>query len=128
MCAHGYSNPVTAGGKDDRYGRGRCLRRQRWLGAAGYDHRYAAVDEIGCKRRQPIVLIFRPAVFDRNVLALDIAAFLEALKERKGENPRVISGLGAEEPDHRHRRLLRARRQRPRRCTPEPRDEIPPSH
>jgi hypothetical protein len=29
------------------------------------------------------------------------------------------------EPDHRHRRLLRARRQRPRRCrAPEKRDEL----
>ena len=38
------------------------------------DHRDAAADEIRCKRRQPIGLIFRPAVFNRNVLALDIAA------------------------------------------------------
>jgi hypothetical protein len=33
-----------------------------------YDHRDAAADEIGCKRREPIVLIFGPAVFDRHVL------------------------------------------------------------
>jgi hypothetical protein len=43
---------VTAGQKDDRYGRGRCLRRQRCGGAGGYDHGYAAADEIGCERRQ----------------------------------------------------------------------------
>jgi hypothetical protein len=29
-----------------------------------------------------------------------------------------------EEPDHRHRRLLRTRRERPRRCAAEQRDEL----
>ena len=96
-------------------------------GAVGYDHRNAAADETGCKRRQPIILIFRPAVFNRNILALDIAAFLEALEERNGEELGVISGLFAEEPDHRHRQLLR-RHRRPHRRAPQPRDELPPSH
>jgi hypothetical protein len=49
---------VNAGDKDDRYGRGRCLRRQSCGGAGGHDHRDAA-GEIGCKRRQPIILIIR---------------------------------------------------------------------
>jgi hypothetical protein len=44
-----------------------------------------AADEIGCERWQPIVLIFRPAIFDCDVLALDIASFLQALEERNGE-------------------------------------------
>jgi hypothetical protein len=30
-------------------------------------------------------LIFRPAIFDCDVLALDIASFLQALEERNGE-------------------------------------------
>jgi hypothetical protein len=42
---------VTAGDKDDWYGSGRCLRRQRCGGAEGYDHSHAATDEIGCQRR-----------------------------------------------------------------------------
>src|SRR6516162_11608499 len=92
---------VAAGGKDDGYGRGRCLRRQSCRGAAGYYHRYAAADEIGCKRWQPIGLIVRPAVFDRHVLAFDIAGFLQALEKRDdGVLVVIISGLGAEEPDH----------------------------
>ena len=33
-----------------------------------------------------------------------------------------------QEPNHRHRRLLRPRRQRPRCRAPKPRDELPPSH
>src|SRR6516164_1040548 len=35
----------------------------------------------------------------------------------------IIGGLGAEEPDHRHRRLLRPRHHRTRRRAPNPRDE-----
>jgi hypothetical protein len=48
---------------------GRSLRRQRCRGAAGYDHRYPAADEIGCKRGQPIEFILRPTVFDRHLAA-----------------------------------------------------------
>jgi hypothetical protein len=48
------SDGVPAGGKDDWYGHGRCLRRQRCLGGASYDYRYPAADEFGCKRRQSI--------------------------------------------------------------------------
>jgi hypothetical protein len=55
--------------------------RQRCGGAARYDHGYAAADEFGCKRRQPINLVLRPAVFDCDILALDIAGFLQALEE-----------------------------------------------
>jgi hypothetical protein len=48
------------------------------------EHSYAAADEIGCKRRQPIHLVLRIPVLDRHVLALDIAGFLQALKKRNG--------------------------------------------
>jgi hypothetical protein len=40
-----------AGDKDDRYGRGRCLRRQSCGGGCRYDYRYAAANEISGKRR-----------------------------------------------------------------------------
>jgi hypothetical protein len=59
-------------------------------------HRYAAADEIGCKRRQPIILIFRITILDRHVLALDIARFLQALEKRNDDVlVFIISGLGA---------------------------------
>jgi hypothetical protein len=41
---------VNGGTKDDRYHRGRGFRRQCWVGPGGYDHGYAAANEIGCKR------------------------------------------------------------------------------
>ena len=93
-----------------------------------YDHRDAAADEIGCKRWQPIILIFRPAVLDRHVLALEKAGFLQALEELNDRVPGVISNPSDEEPDHRHRRLLRPRHHRPRCRARKSRDELPPSH
>src|SRR5258708_5054862 len=42
--------------------------------------------------------------------------------------PERIGRVAAEEPDHRHRGLLRARRERPRRRAPEQRDELAPLH
>ena len=38
-------------------------------------------DQIGHQCRQSIVSAFRPAIFDRDVLALDIAGFVQALPE-----------------------------------------------
>jgi hypothetical protein len=49
-------------------------------GTVGCDHRYAAADEIGYERRQPIILVLRMPILDRHVLALDVAAILEALE------------------------------------------------
>src|SRR5262245_21440049 len=55
-----------------------------------------------------------PAIFDCNVLAFDKAPVFQTLTERSQEL-RVVAGRpGAEEPNHRHRRLLRLRRERPR--------------
>ena len=58
-------------------------------------------------------MIFRRAVFDRDVLALDEADLLQALAEGGHKVRRVGEGRAADKPDHRHRRLLRARRERP---------------
>jgi hypothetical protein len=53
--------------------------------------------------------------FDRDVLALDKACFLQALAERGHEVRHVSERPAVEKPHHRHRRLLRTRRERPRR-------------
>ena len=45
------------------------------------DHGDPSANQFGRQRRQPIDLTFGPAVFDRDVLALDIADLLEALAE-----------------------------------------------
>ena len=74
-------------------------------------------------------LMFRRAVFDHDVLALDEACFLQALTEG-GHEVHSVSERGVpQEPDHRHLRLLRARRERPgNRRAAEQRDEIAPLH
>ena len=69
-----------------------------------------------------------PVVFHRHVLAFDITGFVEALAERTSNAPRVLGRAAVDEPDHRHRRLLRPRRQRPRRRAAEQRDELAPPH
>ena len=78
---------------------------------------------------RPSARAIREAVFDRHVLALDIAGFFQAQTER-GQKVWVIAGRPAgEKPDHRHRRLLRARRERPhRRRAAEQRDEVAAVH
>src|SRR5580765_4447630 len=61
-----------------------------------------------------LVVTLRPAVFDRHILTLDIAAVAQSLA--KGGHNRCIragSGAAAEVADHRHPLLLRARRRRP---------------
>jgi len=77
------------------------------------EHSRLTAKQIGDQSRQPIEVIIRRAVFDRDVLAFDEARFLQALTERGYE----VRGIGerrtAEKPDHRHRRLLRPCRQRP---------------
>ena len=63
-----------------------------------------------------VVLIVREAVFDRDVLTFDIAGLFQTPTER-GKEVWVVAGRpAAEESDHRHRGLLRARHERPRGC------------
>ena len=78
------------------------------------DHGDLSANQVGRQRRQPIHLTLRPAVFDRHVLALDIAGVFEALAEcAQTVRVRVVSRCGVEESDQRHRRLLRPRHERP---------------
>src|SRR5262249_36677908 len=94
------------------------------------DYRYLPANQFGRQLRQPLELTLSPAIFDRHVLALDIAGVLEALAECAHTVRKRVRRCTAEEPDHRHCRLLRACRPRPRnRRAEEQRDELaPPDH
>src|SRR5438034_10557265 len=87
-------------------------------------------NQLGRQRRQPIVSALRPAVLDRNVLTLDEAGFLQSLAEcAQAPFHDGFRRCGAEEPDHRHRRLLRPCRERPRGCgAAEQRNEFAAPH
>src|SRR5215831_11776520 len=93
------------------------------------DHRHLTAYQIGCEVGQSVVLILRPAILDRHILALDVAAFMKALAEC-GQIACTISRRprAAEEAYHRHCRLLRARRERACHRTAQQRDELAPSH
>src|SRR5262249_22229817 len=68
-------------------------------------------------------------VFDGDVLTLDVAIFRQPALKCRYQMGRILSRSGAEIPDHRHLRLLRARRKRPcGRRTTEQRDELAALH
>ena len=93
------------------------------------DHGHTTANQIGHQRRQAIVLAFQPVVLDRHVLALDVAGFAKPLRNAAAYAAVRIGRPAVEEPDHRHRRLLRPRRQRPRRRrAAEEGDELAASH
>src|SRR5262245_59254643 len=88
-----------------------------------------AADQIGRKRRQSIMLVFCETVFDRHIAAVDITGFTQAATERGREIGPVILTERVQEPDRRHRRLLCARRNRPRhRRAGDERDELAASY
>ena len=77
---------------------------------------------------QAIVLAVQPVIFDYHVLAFDVAGFVEAFAERSDIAYGVLGRPAIDETDYR-RWLLRARRQRPRRCRAANNgDEFPPPH
>jgi hypothetical protein len=92
------------------------------------DHGHATAHEVGHERRQATEFAVQPVVLDRHVLTLDVAGFAEAFIERSGIAHGGLGRPGADEADDRHRRLLRARRERPRRCPTDERDELAPLH
>src|SRR5262249_14459345 len=120
---------IEAGREDDR--NRRCCRlghRGSRNGAYG-NHRHLTTNQIGRECGQSIIVTLCPAILDRNVLAFDVAGFLQTLA-KGGHVTRVsLWRCAVEEPDHRHRRLLRACRERPRRrSAAEQRDELASSH
>src|SRR5262245_7974415 len=69
-------------------------------------------------------MIIRPAVFDAQVSALDIAGVRQTSTNGSDVLASCFERPGFEITDHRHRRLLRPRDDRPRRHAAEQRDEL----
>jgi hypothetical protein len=67
------------------------------------------MDQIGRQRRQTIVLTFRPAILDCDVLSFDEAGVFQALAKCARSHRIPIGGCTVEEADHRHCPLLGAR-------------------
>src|SRR5262245_25565280 len=121
-------NRIGAGDEDNGNGARYSLRSYRRLAVRGNNGDLPA-SQIGCQCWQTIVVTFGPAVFDRHVPTIDIAVFSQALPKRDQEVCILLGRPSVKKPDHRHRRLLRARRHRPRRRRPaEQRDELAAFH
>ena len=106
---------IAAADKYDWSSMTRRLCRLCWcITAIRHDRSYIASHQFGCHLEQLLVMAFSPAILDGDILPDDIAGALEAVREA-GDIEFVGCGRpGADKPDHRHRRLLRARRKRPR--------------
>ena len=94
--------------------RGRLCGKRRAECAGCDDHGRLTADQIFRQRRQPIETTLRPPEFDRHVATLDVAGFGQPLAELSYEACILCGRTHVEEPDHRHRRLLRVRGERPR--------------
>jgi hypothetical protein len=114
--------------EDNRDRGSRRLGRLCGRSAGRGNHADLTTNEIGRQSRQAIVLVVRPAVFKRHVLPLDKASFAEPLAERAQTVRKSAWRCGVEKPDHRHRRLLRTSRERPRCRAAEQGDELAPHH
>jgi hypothetical protein len=94
--------------------RGRRLGGDGRGGAAGRnDHRDPLANQIDRQPGQQVEPVVGPAVFDRDVLALDIAVILQALAESAQAFRETVRRYSAEEADDRHW-LLRADGARPK--------------
>src|SRR5262249_20755347 len=66
-----------------------------------------------------------PSVFEHDVLAFNKARLIQSFSKRADDVEERRGGPGVEKSHHRHRRLLRGRRERPRsRRAAEKRDEL----
>src|SRR5262249_41847384 len=114
--------------KNDRNGFGRRLRCQRRRSAARGNDCDLSTNEFSGQRRQAIITAFSPTVLNREVLAVDQTRFTQALPKRCHTIGVGLRGAGTEEPDHRHTRLLRPRREGPCSRSTKERDEFAAFH
>ena len=80
---------------------GRCLCDPRGRAAHGCDDAHRPFDQIARECRQSIALVICPAILDNDIVAFDIAPFIQPSSEPT-QFLRVSTGrCAAEEPDHR---------------------------
>jgi hypothetical protein len=81
------------------------------------------------KERSRPALVLRPAIFDRQVIPFDVAAFLQCLSKFAQRFRESIRRLAVEKANDRTHVLLRMRRQRTRGChAANKRDELAEPH
>src|ERR1700745_274890 len=86
-------------------------------------------DQFGSQRRQSIILTFRPAILDCDVLAFEIADLAQTLAKCLENRCRLGRRPCAQPSNHWQSALLGARYKRPRGCRPtEQFYDFPPPH
>src|SRR5215510_14071461 len=119
---------VLGRNKGDRDRRGCRLGSGRRGGRARDDYGDLSANQFSRQLRQSIVLVLGEAVDDYYVLALHMADVFEAQAECAQTVRHRVRRSGVKEPNHRHRRLLRIRRERPRGRAAKQRDELAALH
>src|SRR5262249_7288808 len=114
--------------EDHRYRRARCLDRECRGGGDRGDRCHPTVNQIGCQHWQLVVSSLCPAVFNPQILTLDVAGLFQALAERRRVVCERLRRATMQKPNHRHRALLRTRRERPSRHATEQTDELASLH
>src|SRR5262249_23455377 len=123
-------NRIASRDEDDWNGRGRRHGRpgRGDPTTCRNDHRHLAANQICRQRWELIIVTQRPAKIDLHILPSEIAEFAQPALERNHVSGRIFWRPAAEKSDHRHRQLLRARRERPGRRAAEQRDEVAADH
>src|ERR1035437_1558378 len=123
-------NWVSAGLEHDRDSRRGAFRIQRrHVAATSEDDRDWPPDQLDEHGWQAFEMTVRPAELNGDISSLDEASFRQAGTKCGGSSSVCIARKRTDEADHRHRRLLRTRRERPRRrCAAEKRDEFASPH
>jgi hypothetical protein len=120
---------IFANTEDDGDGRGCSLGGQRRNGAAHReDHGDWPAGKFARQYWQTVELVLGPTVFDHDVLAFDITAFLQTCSKPTQPLSGSIGRQRMHEADHRHCCLLRASSQRQRCRTAQSCDEFPTPH
>src|SRR5439155_16939460 len=90
---------------------------------------HTAADEIGHQFRNSRKVVLCPAVFDCDVLTLDVAGFAQSFAESREQTRHRLRRIRMDISDDWNARLLRARGQRPRGCrAADERDELAAGH
>jgi hypothetical protein len=85
-------------------------------GTPGRNHTDLTLNQVGRQRPQSVVVAVVPAIFDGHIAPLHIAYCAQALAEPRQLVRHCLGRPATQKPDHRHRWLLRARREWQRCC------------
>src|SRR5215813_6039557 len=106
---------INAHPKDDRNCLGRCFSGKNRRRVDRGDHGHLSTNQLGSQGRQLVIVSVGPPIFDRHIPALVITGSTEAATECLHKVCCCAGRGGVHVANDGHSRLLRPRRERPRR-------------